>query len=384
MQHLRRSIFRPTIVTRATAYDEQPPEGDDALVIPEDLTTLSADDLRDLETRAVEAFDAIFQSGQVELTDEDMDNLRTLRTGIDAVRAQLAALDEVVAERADEAATLAAAIHPVEDTEETPEETPEEGDDEEDGDGEETPVEEPEAIAASGAQRRELRVNLSGLRSRQSRPATTPEPETDGMRSIVFAAPNLSGFREGQGMDWADMGRAIDRQLQSYPHRQYQSAAAAGRAMKQQFGLVTIQKPFAEEMIIRSDDAVHVEEVLTRAADETLLPGGSLVASGWCAPSETIYDLCEMESRDGLYSLPEVNAPRGGLRSSLGPSFSTLFNDIGFSYTEAEAIAGTGTAREAARSRASPWSALTSPTPGSVSTVSASRLVCCSVVGSRS
>lgn len=339
MAHSRR-IFRPTIVSRATAYDEQPVEGE--FVIPEDLTALSLTDLDTLHDQAVEAFNAIYQDGQATLDDDAMEALRSLRTGLDAIRTQQDALRAVEEERATEAAELAAAITPVEASEDTPEETPAEEEPAAEEEPEEAPAEEePEAIAASG--RREVRVNLNSIRSRQQTRTPAPQP-TSGqrtMRDIVHAAPNLSGFRDGQGMNWSDMGLAVDRLLQTYPSKQYEQAARAGAQMRQQFGLATFTKEFDPDLIIRNpQDGEHVQEVLQRAADPSRLPGGTLTAAGWCAPSTVIYDLCEMESRDGLYDLPEVNAPRGGIRNTLGPSFATLYNDIGFSYTEAEAIAG--------------------------------------------
>src|SRR5690625_3904804 len=97
-----------------------------------------------------------------------------------------------------------------------------------------------------------------------------------------------------------------------------------------------------------SNDLEHVESVLRRAADERRLQGGSLLESasltasgGWCAPSETLYDLLEVESRDGLLSLPEVGARRGGISRTLGPDFRDIFaTDIGWNYTEQEDIDG--------------------------------------------
>jgi hypothetical protein len=86
--------------------------------------------------------------------------------------------------------------------------------------------------------------------------------------------------------------------------------------------------------------------VLDYAASERRLPGGSLresarrlveagrsltAAVGWCAPSETIYDLCELETLDGILDLPEVEAMRGGffVPEDGGPDFSTIYDTIG-------------------------------------------------------
>jgi hypothetical protein len=97
---------------------------------------------------------------------------------------------------------------------------------------------------------------------------------------------------------------------------------------------------FPPELTIdrHSDDM----EVLSYAAKESRLPGGSLVAAGgWCAPSETIYDLCAGETAEGLASVPEINVARGGIKYTSGPDFSAIYAGVGFCQTEAQAIAGT-------------------------------------------
>lgn len=161
------------------------------------------------------------------------------------------------------------------------------------------------------------------------------------MRDIVFASGDGTGYVQGQGVDWDGVGRIIDRRLASYNHGQYAAAHRAGKHLRQQFGVVTIAKPLDEQLTIQSSDPAHVDEVLQRAMDEKRLPGGSLVASGgWCAPSETIYDLCELESRDGLYSVPEVGVARGGFSWTTGPNFMDIYNNTGFEFTEAQDEAG--------------------------------------------
>jgi len=86
------------------------------------------------------------------------------------------------------------------------------------------------------------------------------------------------------------------------------------------------------------------------AASERRLPGGSLVesmrrqiaagrpitaAAGWCAPSEPIYDLCELSSLDGLLDVPELQTDRGGwqIPTGGGPAFATVWSGIGNSGT---------------------------------------------------
>ena len=69
------------------------------------------------------------------------------------------------------------------------------------------------------------------------------------------------------------------------------------------------------------------------------------LAAGWCAPSEVTYSYISDYVVDGILSLPEVSAPRGGLMMTTGPALAqgTFANvdNFGFTQTEAQAIAGT-------------------------------------------
>ena len=108
----------------------------------------------------------------------------------------------------------------------------------------------------------------------------------------------------------------------------------------QHYGVAAFRLDFPQELTIdrHSDDM----EILTYAGQESRLPGNSLVAAGgWCAPSETLYDLCAGETTEGILSVPEVNVARGGIRYTAGPDFSTIYTAVGFCQTEAQAISGT-------------------------------------------
>lgn len=65
-------------------------------------------------------------------------------------------------------------------------------------------------------------------------------------------------------------------------------------------------------------------------------------AAGWCAPSTTLYDLCEMESLAGLIDLPEITSTRGGVRWTQEPTYPQLDAATSFTnLTEAQVIADT-------------------------------------------
>lgn len=117
------------------------------------------------------------------------------------------------------------------------------------------------------------------------------------------------------------------------------------------YNVATMTLPRQDDLVATSETD---QDVFTRAASERRLEGGSLaaarrasdnsnalVAAGWCAPSETLYDLCDTVATDGLYTLPEVQVNRGGIRYTKAPDVSNVdITQIGFRQTEAQAEAG--------------------------------------------
>jgi hypothetical protein len=65
-------------------------------------------------------------------------------------------------------------------------------------------------------------------------------------------------------------------------------------------------------------------------------------AAAYCAPSLTIYDLCELETSTGILPITEIQISRGGIFFTTGPDFASIFNGSGYwNYTEAQVIANT-------------------------------------------
>jgi hypothetical protein len=122
-------------------------------------------------------------------------------------------------------------------------------------------------------------------------------------------------------------------------------------------------RDYPDEYSVNMDDNDYPK--LMNLINEERLPGGSLIAStelrrqellkdapardslvaaaGWCAPSETDYDICLQITSDGLLDAPEVQARRGGIRHNTGIDFSYIFGSgTGFfNLTEAQVAAGT-------------------------------------------
>lgn len=153
----------------------------------------------------------------------------------------------------------------------------------------------------------------------------------------LVAAADVPGFSTGQQLSGlADFGLAWEQRMMPLI-----SSRTEGR---RQVGVARIKRNTPAEFTIRDDR--DAEEVIKRATDESQLSGGSLVAAGgWCAPSETLYDLCDMRiTQEGMVNLPSVTARRGGVRYPADFDWAAIFgawNTVGFHQTEAEAIAGT-------------------------------------------
>lgn len=65
-------------------------------------------------------------------------------------------------------------------------------------------------------------------------------------------------------------------------------------------------------------------------------------AAGYCAPSLTLYELCELETSAGILPITEIQISRGGIFFTTGPDFSSIFNGSGYwNYTEGQVIANT-------------------------------------------
>jgi hypothetical protein len=341
--------FRPSLITLATCYADQ---ADDALVVPEDLSTLTDDEVASLAARAGDAFDALYGDGTGTPSDEDYATLAELTTAIEALATEQAARETAATERRDAAAALAARARPTLSTDTDADGA--EGDDEDDEDApdedeaeEVPPAEDAEAdgsattITAAG-RRGPLAINLRSANRNVARPArrapaATPERT---MRDVAYATSDSLGFADHAGIDWLDSGRMLDRRIGSFAKGQYEAAQSRGQHIREQHSLMAFKREMPKELLVASTGPESMMEAMNRAVDQSRLPGGALTAAGWCAPSETLYDLCSGASRDGIISLPEVGVSRGGINMPVSPTFADLYSQIGFHFTEEQAIAG--------------------------------------------
>lgn len=227
-----------------------------------------------------------------------------------------------------------------------------------------------------------------GTVARRAPAAQLPE-NADRPLAVMTAAADVPGFATGQELPtFADAAAAIAARLERYPtasrslHAQPGRSAAAMSKMRPvesydpdtydtgrklelrnfaRHGAVQFRREFPDDLRI-TESSGDAYETLLRITRENRLPGGNLVrsmaaqvkagrsltaAAGWCAPSEVIYDLAELETLDGILDLPEAQASRGGFQipANGGPNFRTIYTGIGSSgdthLTEAEVISDT-------------------------------------------
>lgn len=204
-----------------------------------------------------------------------------------------------------------------------------------------------ESLAASSAPTpRRRRVDLAAIKATAPK-ATAPVEQRHSGLSVITAAADVPGVSMGSSLDGIEgLTMAAIARMKALPLGPMAGGAGPediqGAGQKITAGVASISNMFPKEFQVNGRDGD--EAAIAIATDESRLTGGSLVASGgWCSPSETIYELAgELEAITNLVDVPEVQVNRGGIRTTEGPDFSTLFAGagIGVVKTEAEAIAG--------------------------------------------
>ena len=197
-----------------------------------------------------------------------------------------------------------------------------------------------------------------------------PHPNRTPMSTLVAAASVSSAdgaFENGQVLTtMLEVAKIFE--ARSASHQSMDKSGVRSVNGPIQSPVATLIRNYPDEFSVNGDQTDY--DKLLKVADESRLPGGSLLASveldrkrlkaeqperdaivaaqGWCAPSETDYDICLQITTDGLADFPEVQARRGGIRHNTGLDFSTIFGAQGgqtptgfFDLTEAQVASGT-------------------------------------------
>lgn len=311
-------------------------------ILPESLEGLTTTDAVDaLITEAGEEFRSI--TLDADTSDEDLDRAEALEAALTTLRTHRETVVAADTARADRLARLAAVNTdapadpepPAEPEEEEPE-VPAEPEVEVVVPDAVIPTQEALPVAAS-ANPSPSRNSSPAQRAAANAPAVTV-PRSSATATLIAAAdvPGLSNGQELEGL--AEATAAILARSRGLPKT---NLATAAGGVRQRYGAALIRKEGYGEGLVQVQNQGDDYAMVWRAGNESRLPGGSLVAAGgWCAPSETLYDLCQFETLEGILDIPEINVNRGGIRWTEGPNFDDIYDACGFIQTEAEAIAG--------------------------------------------
>jgi hypothetical protein len=306
----------------------------DKIEFPESYDDITTEDLTALREQAHAAALALVEPDAP--SNDDVAEALRLDAGIDAIDEVLTTRAAAEAEKTEQVTSLRTKFTTAPEEDESEAEGEEDAEAEAEGDEDEETADQPEAEKdeaekVAAAAKPKARATLAKRTIRPAPPARQVSPVT------ITAAADVPDFSTGQALeDMSQVGQALVARM-----RGFGVPSGDGETENlQHYGVAKFRMDFDEELTTKpfDDDTA----VLTHAANEARLPDKSLTASGgWCAPSETLYDLCVLESMDGLLSLPEVNVTRGGIRFTKGPQWGDFYSSIGFQQTEAQAIAGT-------------------------------------------
>lgn len=286
--------------------------------------TLTA--LRELGLEAAAAFDSLRESLTTEsVTDDDLDNLEDLKNFMIIVDEEVAARQS----RASRFNALPAAKVATGDEDVLDEVV------------EDEVVEDEKAARPKTQKATEMSVaapatpSVAEIASNTKQTVEVEHLEGAKAPEFTILAAADTGFSAGTELDgWLDVAKAFVARSRTH-----------GGGTAQQSTVATIRREWGNDFSISDgDDDVQIMRKIDFVRDEKRLPGGSLLAGvGWCAPSETIYTTCNQITSDGLLSVPEIGARRGGIRHNQGIQFDTIFGTgTGFNIlTEAQVIADT-------------------------------------------
>jgi len=148
-------------------------------------------------------------------------------------------------------------------------------------------------------------------------------PPTESSNVTITAAADIPGISSGSQLDRMGLARAF-------------SARSRGLAdHSPRVGVASVDTGIPEEHFVR-DGGASASQVMETVVASSLRgkDAGALVASGgFCTPSENMYELFSIESREGLLDLPTMGVSRGGINI---PSYIGLSDVAGSLWTWTE------------------------------------------------
>jgi hypothetical protein len=337
------------------------------ITVPEDLTSLSDEDLTSLALQIREAAEAL--ADEAATSDESLAEIERLVAEFDRVNDELAAREAKRAERAERAAAALGRFSGDADSEEVsaeadddspadadestpaaeatlePERTVEASVETGSPEGDESPVTEAFAVEADATESTpsdesiefttEVEVvedtpsrsvaRVPTVESLRERRPTGAAPRNDVVKAgaALLASNALPGLAEGTPLDRKALAAAIARK------RSGMNNASAGTY--ERIVLATAQADFPYKVGGGAEENYETLETVKREWAESRKERTALVASGGCcAPLEPSYEFFRLAVPQNPVEqcLPTVEAPRGGIRFISPPDFRDAFGGV--------------------------------------------------------
>jgi hypothetical protein len=322
---------------------------------PENLQDLTGEELAAAVAEAFEAQKALRPAEGEEVSEEALAELRSIKEFVVAANDENAQRTEAAEARAAELAELDAAFEAAgagaeAEAEATDAEATDAGAEAEvevtDADAADV-VAEAEAAAAEAAapvavanSRRTQSPMPKSFAARAAKNAPkSKDGEADRPTASLVAAANIPGVATGTKFNsFKDAADLIVKRLEGLPKNAPAGTVIRHGALQLELGSTKFSTANPEWK------GKNVTEMINAAAQETRLPGGSLVAAGgWGAPSERSLEFCELESVEGLLTMPEVTFTRGGIEWTRGPVIADILEAAEGFWDMTEAVAEAGT-----------------------------------------
>lgn len=306
-----------------------------AFQLPEQLpaTVAELDQLRGQAQAQINVIQARHDAGE-DLTRDDAAELRRLLDAVDTISTAHDEAATAEAEHSAEVTELLSRAKAKTDDESTDQADDADADAQEggeapDGDanvsaeGDEASADQPVAVAASANRP----VTFGGAGKDDAPTETGPGWEMH---------PGSPGYRPGR-VGFAELGMALD------------SVKSGSRSSRQpnRSAMVRDNRSYDRQVIatlardVQAVDDSHalvaaIEAATTKINGEPVTAQALTAAGGWCAPSEQLYDFCDVPDATDLVSLPEITINRGGIRWPVEPDLSDIFESFQFFFTEVE------------------------------------------------
>lgn len=331
-----------------------------------DFTSMNNDELSKALSEKREAATALF--ALTEPTIEQVNEAEALVASIRDIEGEQSARAEAVKDAADRFAAAKTAFASDEepdpkdeaDSEDAPDDEEEkfsaedESDEDESDEGEsdegeageaEAEAESGETVAARTNHTTSQKVPVKAQSTAKRVAKRTKRPEVQAQAPVtITASHDVPEFSTGQQLDSMEqVTRALMNRVKGFAPYNAQAAKAAyaqsgGQEVLHKFGVATFGVDIPEALTAsQGNDYTAVRNAIKAREGD----GATLTAAGWCAPSTPVYTWLADYVIDGLVTVPEVGAPRGGLLLTTGPARDRDVDNFGFIQTEAQAIAKT-------------------------------------------